>query len=249
MNLKLFQQECAKKILIILRDFESRRNVKSVIQELILKDIRNIWNDIKKPDRYRDSRPSDFFEFEFVTLSHKKYCEDDFDAEIKELRKRLSSNNDNYLFSHVSKQKNVPADGLKQYAFQIWNDILNEKDLNIPSQKEMLANYRCNEIKDQVLAEAEPILKELNYNSTRQEIEDFKQKALTIINKILGDYDKIASNYDDNIYLNFRKQIESNVSQRLLVCFENQAKRYIPIAQKFMRMDLEKEIKKCTNII
>ena len=47
MNLKLFHQECAKKILIVLRDFDQKRNVKSRIQEFILQDIINIWNDIK----------------------------------------------------------------------------------------------------------------------------------------------------------------------------------------------------------
>ena len=51
MNLKLFHQECAKKILIVLRDFDQKRNLKSRIQELILQDIRNIWNDIKKPKK------------------------------------------------------------------------------------------------------------------------------------------------------------------------------------------------------
>jgi hypothetical protein len=242
MNLKLFHQECAKKILIVLRDFDQKRNVKSRIQELILQDIRNIWNDIKKPEKYRDSLPSDFFEFEFIPLPHKKYCEEEFEAEIKELRKRLLADNKNYLFSHVHNEKNAPADGLKQYALQIWNEIINEKDLNIPSQKEMLANYRCNEIKDQVFAEWEPKLKDLTHLSSKQDIVDFKQRALTIYNSILSDYDKTASNYEDNIYINVRKQIDATVSQRLFVCFANQAKRYIPISQKFMRLDLEKEI-------
>jgi protein SEY1 len=243
MNLKLFQQECAKKILVVLRDFDPKRNIKSRIQELILKDIINIWNEIKKPDRYKNTLPSDFFEFEFITLSHKKYFENQFDAEIQELRYRLLPENENFLFNHVKKEKNVPADGLKQYALQIWNDILNEKDLNIPSQKEMLANYRCNEIKDQVFTENEPEFKDFTSASTRRDIDDFKQKALKIYNKLLNDYDKTASNYEENIYLNIRKQIDATVSQRLFICFANQAKIYIPIAQKYMRNNLENQIK------
>jgi hypothetical protein len=131
MNLKLFQQECAKKILIVLRDFDPKRNVKSKIQELILQDIKNIWADIKKPEKYINSNPGDFFEFEFTTLPHKKYCEDQFESEIKDMRKRLDSSDPNYLFNFNSIEKNVPADGIKQYVMQLWNDILNEKDLNI----------------------------------------------------------------------------------------------------------------------
>ena len=180
-------------------------------------------------------------------MTNKKYCEEEFGAEVIELRKRLFIDDKDYLFSHVHNEKNAPADGLKQYALQIWNEIINEKDLNIPSQKEMLANYRCNEIKDQVLAEYEPKLKELTHLSSKQDIDDFKHGALSIFNKILSDYDKTASNYEENIYMNIRKQIDVSVSQRLFVCFANQAKRYIPIAQKFMRLDLEKEIANSNN--
>jgi hypothetical protein len=131
MNLKLFQQECAKKILIILRDFDPHRNVKAKIEELILKDINNIWNDIVKPEKYRDSSPQNFFKFEFITLPHKKYKEQEFESEIKEMRKRLLPNNDGYIFDHIKAEKNIPADGIKHYYGQIWNDILNEKDLDI----------------------------------------------------------------------------------------------------------------------
>jgi hypothetical protein len=131
MNLKLFQQECAKKLLIVLRDFDPSRNIKSKIEELILKDINNIWNDIVKPERYKDSSPSNFFKFEFITLSHKKYREELFEQEVKEMRQRLLPGGEGYLFDHIKAEKNVPSDGLKQYFNQIWNDIINEKDLNI----------------------------------------------------------------------------------------------------------------------
>lgn len=131
MNLKLFQQECAKKILIVLRDFDPSRNQKAMIEKNILGDITNIWNEIKKPERFKDHPPSAFFEFEFVTLPHKKYKPEDFDKEVVQMRSRLIPGDANYLFSHVSSAKNVPADGIKQYIIQLWSEILSEKDLNI----------------------------------------------------------------------------------------------------------------------
>lgn len=131
MNLKLFQQECAKKIFIVLRDFDERINIKERIQELILKDIEIIWNDIRKPEKYKDTSPQNFFEFEFTTLPHKYYCEAQFNAEIVEMRKRLSINDPNYLFKHVASNKTVPSDGLSQYCSQVWSAIISEKDLNI----------------------------------------------------------------------------------------------------------------------
>lgn len=131
MNLKLFQQECAKKIIIVLRDFDPKRNIKSKIEELILKDIDKIWVEIKKPEKFKNSGPETFFHFEFITLPHKKYCEKEFEEEIGLMRTRLFPDSKQYMFDHISAEKNVPADGLKQYILQIWNDIVNEKDLNI----------------------------------------------------------------------------------------------------------------------
>lgn len=243
MNLKLFQQECSKKILVVLRDFDPKRNIKSKIQELILQDIKNIWNDIKKPEKYQNSEPSNFFEFEFITLPHKKYCEEQFETEVKDLRHRLNEASSDYIFKHVSKEKNVPADGIKQYINQLWTDIVNEKELNIPSQKEMLSNYRCNEIRDQVLTENEHLIKEVSYLSSKENLDNFKERCLKIFDTVISQYDKVASNYVDKIYLSVRKQIESTLSQQFYMCFANQAKRMIPISQKYMRQELQKEIK------
>ena len=243
MNLKLFQQECSKKILIVLRDFDASRNQKSKIEQLILQDIMNIWNDIKKPEKFKDSLPGNFFEFEFITLPHKKYLPELFDSEIAELRKRLDESSSNYIFKHVSSEKNVPADGIKQYVAQIWNDIVNEKELNIPSQKEMLSNYRCNEIKDSILKENETSIRDVISLSAKQYVDNFKDLCLEIYEKIMKEFDKTASNYVEKIYLNVRKQLESYLSQKFYMGFSNQAKRIIPISQKFMRQDLQKEIK------
>ena len=76
-------------------------------------------------------------------MPHLIYREKEFREEIANLRKRLNKDDPNYFFKNLSSIKNVPADGLKQYVNQIWTDILNDKDLDIPSQREMLDNYRC----------------------------------------------------------------------------------------------------------
>jgi hypothetical protein len=247
MNLKLFQQECSKKILIVLRDFDSKRNEKSKFERLILNDIMTIWKEIKKPEKYRDSSPRDFFEFEFITLPHKKYLAKEFDAEIIELRKRLNENHPQYFFNHISKEKNIPADGLKQYIAQLWNDIINEKELDIPSQKEMLSNYRCNEIKDSIVSENENSIRDIVNLAAKQYVDNYKEICLEIFNKIMSEYDKPASNYVEKIYKNVRNQLEAFLSQKFLMGFSNQAKRIIPISQKFMRQDLQKEIKNSKN--
>jgi hypothetical protein len=131
MNLKLFQQECAKKILIVLRDFDPNISKRQIIEANILKDINKIWDEILKPEQFKDASFSKFFQYEFTTLPHKKYKPAEFDEAVAELRKRLDPSAPDYLFNHVTISKNIPVDGLKQYCVQLWRDITNEKDLDI----------------------------------------------------------------------------------------------------------------------
>jgi hypothetical protein len=225
-----------------LRDFDPTRNRKDKIEGLILEDIHKIWKDIKIPEKYAGKGPENFFSFEFITLPHLIYREKDFKEEIENLRKRLVKDSPNYFFSNLSSIKNVPADGLKQYVTQIWTDIMNEKDLDIPSQREMLANYRCNEIKNQILSSYDKQFKEIYKLSAEKDIPNFKDICNDLKNKICEEYEKKSCNYDNKVYLNIHKQLEEQISQKLYICFMNQTKRLIPLLQKFMRDELQKQL-------
>lgn len=61
----------------------------------------------------------------------------------------------------------VPADGFAQYARQVWGAILSSSELNIPSQKEMLATFRCEEIRLATLREVLPQLNEYASDPTQ----------------------------------------------------------------------------------
>ncbi len=244
MNLKLFEQKTAKKIIIFLRDFDPTRNKKGKIESLILEDIHKIWSEIKIPEKYSGKVPENFFSFEFITLPHLIYREQDFKDEIVNLRKRLDKNDQNYFFNNLSSIKNVPADGLKQYVNQIWTDIMNDKDLDIPSQREMLANYRCTEIKNKILLSYDKEFKELYKLSLEKDIPDFKNICVELKDKICSEYEKQGSNYDKKVYENIYKQLAEQISQKLYLCFLNQIKLTIPKLQKFMRKELQKKLEK-----
>ena len=242
MNLKLFEQKTAKKIIIFLRDFDPGRNRKDKIESLILEDIHKIWKEIKLPEKFEGKGPENFFSFEFITLPHLIYKKDDFDKEIENLRKRLDKSNEKYFFSNLSSIKNVPADGLKQYVNQIWKVILSDKDLDIPTQREMLANYRCTEIKNKILNSHEKEIKDLIKQSSEKNIENIKDICIEIKNNICAEYEKQASNYVEKVYKNIYNHLVEQLSQKLYLCFLNQTKRLIPLIQKFMRDELQKKI-------
>jgi hypothetical protein len=55
---------------------------------------------------------------------------------------------------YPSKPEKVPHDGLHLYMKNTWQTIKEQKELNLPDQREIVATYRCNEIKGEALKSA-----------------------------------------------------------------------------------------------
>ena len=254
-NLKLFQQESEKKIIIVLRDFDSNEDDISKLKESIMADMIKIWNEIPKPEEFKDQPCSKYFKFEFLTLAHKFYQTEKFNQGIKEIKERLKRNKDdnktganaNSIFNLVNYDKNVPIDGFYKYCLDIWTNILNNKDLNIPGQKEMLARFKCDEIKLASLNLVEQKINELEIESSSNMIPDFGDKAKEILKEALDNYDPLAKNYLSYIYQDVRNSLEEELASKMYSAFSNQLKRLIPKYQKKFRTQFEEELKKNDN--
>ena len=81
-------QKSSKKLLFLLRDFDKKQNFER-IRGTLEADLNRIWSEIYKPDKYIDTKPSDFFQFEYCCMPHKNYQEDEFFAKAKELKERF----------------------------------------------------------------------------------------------------------------------------------------------------------------
>jgi len=46
----------------------------------------------------------------------------------------------------------VPMDGLPHFISQAWDSIRQQKELNLPDQRAMVANYRCTELKEEAIS-------------------------------------------------------------------------------------------------
>jgi len=254
-NLKLFQQESEKKIIIVLRDFDSKVDDISKLKESIMADMFKIWNEIPKPEEFKDQPCSKYFKFEFLTLAHKFYQTEKFNQGIEEIKERLKRNKDdnktganaNSIFNLVNYDKNVPIDGFYKYCLDIWTNILNNKDLNIPGQKEMLARFKCDEIKLAALNLVEQKINDLEIESSSNMMPDFGEKAKQILKEALDSYDPLAKNYLSYIYQDVRNSLEEELASKMYSAFSNQLKRLIPKYQKKFRTHFEEELKKNDN--
>ena len=254
-NLKLFQQESEKKIIIVLRDFDSDVDDLSKLKESIMNDMKKIWEEIPKPATFEDKSCSDYFKFEFLTLAHKFYKEEEFNKGIDIIKKRLKREKDDNrtgenadsIFNLVNYDKNVPIDGFYKYCLDIWTSILNNKDLNIPGQKEMLARFKCDEIKLMALNAVEEKINDLELASSTEVLNDFNERVNSILKEVLDNYDPLAKNYLAHIYQDVRNTLQTELGNKLYSSFSNQLKRLIPKYQKEFRNEFEKQLKENEN--
>lgn len=139
MNIKLFKQDALKKLVFVLRDYSDDENFEK-IKESILKDIDKIWIDIKKPLSFHNVRPEALFKIEFFKLSHKLYNKSEFQQGLLDIRETFYNfSHPAYIFRDFDYSHNLPLVDLMKLMHSVWDQILVSKDLNLPSQKVMIA--------------------------------------------------------------------------------------------------------------
>lgn len=128
------------------------------LRNTLVQDLTKIWSSISKPQGLENSRIEDYFDFAFAALPHKILQPEKFVAEVDNLAKRFTqghrSTPDQEFEGGVflsEYHRRIPADGFSVYAEGIWDQIVNNKDLDLPTQQELLAQFRCDEIAREVL--------------------------------------------------------------------------------------------------
>eukprot|EP01054_Gregarina_sp_Poly1_P002530 Gregarina_sp_Poly_1__2529@NODE_1686_length_3535_cov_246_940311_g1108_i0_p1_GENE_NODE_1686_length_3535_cov_246_940311_g1108_i0NODE_1686_length_3535_cov_246_940311_g1108_i0_p1_ORF_typecomplete_len676_score124_06RHD3/PF05879_12/3_6e76GBP/PF02263_19/4_1e09GBP/PF02263_19/1_2e03MMR_HSR1/PF01926_23/3_7e05Dynamin_N/PF00350_23/0_00028Dynamin_N/PF00350_23/6_4e03AIG1/PF04548_16/9_4e03AIG1/PF04548_16/0_0014ABC_tran/PF00005_27/0_015ABC_tran/PF00005_27/5_8e03AAA_15/PF13175_6/0_0098FeoB_N/PF02421_18/3_4e03FeoB len=201
-NLELFQQEENTKkttMIFVIREYSPAMTPLSKLNEMLLTDIVEIWSDIKKPSELARSKASDFFKFVVIGMPSKISDFKAYEREVALLRKRWFEEEAPSTYS-----RNVPADGFAFYAKAVWDAILNSSELDIPSQKEMVATYRCEEIRQATLAEILPTIAAASVDPTKLFDEHIAEKA---IKDAIEMYHRDAWRYQENIYNKKKEQL------------------------------------------
>ena len=238
-NLKLFDQHSSKKLVFVLRDYDSRIG-QDKIQTMLDNDIRTIWSEILKPDQYAESKPEDFFQFEFVFMPHKVFEADNFAAKAIEIKERFQTTAPDSFFLEKGTSENIPIDGLSVYVDQTWDVIRNDKELNIPGQIEMVANYRCDEIKNDAIVSVKTQIDELIEKSDSQLIEQFGESCTAIIEQATTMYKGMAKQYQSEVFEKVLSELTEHVTSQLYNAFDAQLK----FIRKYTNDKVSNEIKK-----
>lgn len=196
-NLRFFNQESAKHLLFVIRDFKDNENL-DYIKKIITEDVTRLWLEIKKPKQFEQASPEEFFQLHFYPIHNFVYERDRFEADTRQLATRLrDQSRPDFLFRHVDISKNIPFDGLYLFAEKCWETIKDNKELNLPSQKIIVSNFRCGEVKKEALDLSakevdglrESLLRGATHHKLRLELEDVLAKSIRHFKEQTDQYD------------------------------------------------------------
>ncbi|RFU78950.1 hypothetical protein TARUN_3254 [Trichoderma arundinaceum] len=213
----------------------------SALQNTLVQDLTKIWSSISKPQGLEQSRIEDYFDFGFAALPHKILQGEKFESEVALLGARFTTGH------RVGKggdeggaaseggillpeyHRRIPADGLSVYAEGIWDQIVNNKDLDLPTQQELLAQFRCDEISREVLVAFDLALTPLEEKQTEATrlgkavvLSDLGTTASQAREKCFKAFEVQASRYHKGVYTRKKQELESKVDGRLKALYQGQ---------------------------
>ncbi|ORX56723.1 root hair defective 3 GTP-binding protein [Hesseltinella vesiculosa] len=228
-NLQLFQHSKTSKektlLFFVVRDHVGTTPLENLAKTL-QSDLEKIWAGLSKPEGLEDCQIHDYFDFMYTGLPHKILMPEKFDEEVVHLRQRFTDpTNANFVF-RPEYHKRIPADGYHVYASGIWDKVLTNKDLDLPTQQELLAQYRCDEIAQTAFAKfveqlapfKSPILEK------GQIVDDLGTQMTSIRQEAIAAFDKQASRYHQAVYQKKRQEMLTKLNTQLNVCFVGQLK-------------------------
>ncbi|KAF3931187.1 hypothetical protein ABW19_dt0204726 [Dactylella cylindrospora] len=261
-NLQLFQKDKATAhrslLFFVIRDHIGHTPLEN-LKKTLMADLNNIWHNLLKPPGLEKSEISDFFDFTFTTLPHKLLMPDQFKAETQKLKLRFreeiqsnaepthdgiidTTNTGVFLPTY---HRRIPADGLPHYAGNIWRMITENKDLDLPTQQELLAQYRCDEIStvcvelfDEVIV---PFELSLNQKVVQANLGPSMKSAL---DATISKFTEEAGRYHKGVYKRKLEDLEKKLLARLRVLFVAQLTAAHKLAISVFADTIQKGIKK-----
>ena len=245
LNLKLFTQKQKKKICFVFRDFDEDQSSEKIIS-MMSNDIEQIWNEIPKPEKYAKAQINEFFKFEYHFFHHKIYKAKEFDEDVKNFKSlfKKSIENEHYIFEEYSAKNNIKMEIYSKYISDLWVLIKEQKELNLPSQREIIAKFKCTEYKEEAFQKLEPKIELLEKQVSIHYHESFSSDAIKIIEDCILYFKDQSSTYSKSAVEEVLKDLYKKLFDRLFRIFVIQVKHIM----KNSITHLKNEIKKMASL-
>lgn len=234
-------------LLFVIRDHLGVTPLES-LAETIKQDLFRIWDGLSKPADVAHLSFDDFFDVAFQTLSHKILQHDKFLDDIKLLGDRFTDpKKDSYLFKPYY-HHDIPIEGWTMYAESCWDQIDNNKDLDLPTQQILVAKFKCDEISAACYEEFEKVIQESEIKArdsvAQAVVVDYKDLGHTFADTkdlVLENFQLLASKYNKSVFEQKRQALEEKVLKRLAEVFDIYASNLVRVSAKAFQMTLAKK--------
>lgn len=237
---KLHNNDHKVLLLFVIRDHLGVTLLDS-LSTTITQDLLKIWDNLNKPADVAHLAFGDFFDLAFHTLSHKVLQADKFLEDVRLLGNRfVDPANKGFLFKPFY-HHDIPIDGWTMYAANCWEQIDNNKDLDLPTQQILVAKFKCDEISTQCYTEFLAAFSEFQAASTVDP--DYKDIGLTFSDmkaNTLENYDLVASKYNKSVYEQKRTALAGKINDRVGEVFAKYAKQLAAASLKTFTAGLSK---------
>ncbi|GAA5869671.1 hypothetical protein JCM8547_005102 [Rhodosporidiobolus lusitaniae] len=227
-------------LLFVIRDHIGATPLANLTSTLTA-DLRRLWDGLSKPPGTESSTIETFFDLEFVALPHKLLQPDKFEESVGELRERFDKkgNGEGTVFREKY-HKRIPADGISPYMGTIWDAVVSNKDLDLPTQQELLAQFRCGEIANAAFEAFNQAVKAFPSAGGVGKIDETLGGKMKDAKDIaLAAYDSEASRYHPSVYARQRSELLSKLHATLSPLFLSHLKNLHKLVLRQFRQSVE----------
>ncbi|KAK6460184.1 putative stress-related vesicular transport protein [Scheffersomyces coipomensis] len=203
-------------LLIVIRDHIGT-TPKENLADIIVQDLNQIWDTLNIPTELSHLKFNDFFDIDFHALRHKVLQPKEFMEDIYELGNEFKG-----LFK-PNYHHNIPIDGWTLYAENCWNQINNNKDLDLPTQQILVAKFKCDEIISTIFDEFLVKFNELP-NLINGDYENFGLLLIDLRDDILENYKSLASKYNKSVFEQKELTLKDKLNGKFKEIFDTQVK-------------------------
>ncbi|KAJ6417911.1 hypothetical protein OIU84_001318 [Salix udensis] len=204
--IKRSSKQPKKTLLFVIRDHT--KTPLERLKKFIFEDIEKIWDAVPEPET---TPLYEFFKVEITALPSYEFQEVEFKEQVAQLRQQ---------FVHstcpgglVGDRKKVKSASFSIYAEDIWKTIKENKDLDLPSIKVMVATFRCEAIAEEKL---KCFTSNKRWLAIKEDVQagpvpGFGEDVTSILETCLSEYDIEVGHFDEEVRNAKRQQLLSNV--------------------------------------
>ena len=200
-SLSIFELKSPLVLLFVIRDHIEEDTPLDALTAKLMTEISAVWSECRKPAAFADLSAAEMFRCRFAALPHMKLAAREFDSAVDTLRQRLlDPRHPQYICADVDiNAKSVPVDGFGRYVESIWTAIKANKELDLPSQRAMIATFRAEETITAVARTLSDQTALLRASATKEIVDSFSADVSAFVHSSVDEYNRVMAHYDEAV--------------------------------------------------